>query len=206
MMPDVLGQLLRACRDLPGILECTLERSLTVTGARFGNIQLINWPAARLEIAAHQGFDESFLKFFAHVGADDGSACGRALRARSAIIVEDVETDAAFWPPSRDIVLNAGVRAVQSMPLISTSGAFVGMLSTHFADVRSPSGDELSAMHGLVRLSADAIIHHRARRPDFIARSMDTIAASRNLILRISKRQKEEQGRFSTKGDPGHTA
>jgi len=187
MMGDLLAERLRLCTDVSSVLNTTLDRCLTLVGTGLGNIQLVDWSTGYLSIAAQRGFSEKFLSFFARVGAHDGSACGRALRARDVIIVDDVEKDKSFSPASRSIVLGDGVRAVQSMPLISTSGAFVGMLSTHFGTVRSPGDNELIAMKALAQAAANAVIAHRARRADLYPRSLDLIASSRALLRRIAR-------------------
>jgi GAF domain-containing protein len=57
----------------------------------------------------------------------------------------------------------AGVRAVQSTPLISTSGALVGILSTHFAVPSRPTEQQMLAMRNASQLVANAIIRVRAR-------------------------------------------
>jgi hypothetical protein len=51
-----------------------------------------------LVIAAQRGFKKDFLEFFRDVSAEDDSACGRALRLSERLVIEDVETDAAFEP------------------------------------------------------------------------------------------------------------
>jgi GAF domain-containing protein len=186
-MPDRLAERLRVCTDVQSVLDTALDRCLTLVGTGLGNIQLADWTDGHLKIAAQRGFSGDFLRFFAQVGADDSSACGRALRARDVIIVYDVENDKAFSPASRSIVLGEGVRAVQSIPLISASGAFVGMLSTHFEAVRSPSNNELAAMKALAQIAANAVIAQRARRPNLYQSSLDLIASSKTLLRRIAQ-------------------
>ena len=196
-MPQILAERLRLCTDLRSVLDCTLDTCLTATGTSLANIQLMNWEQGDLEIAAQRGFDGEFLRFFARVRAHDGSACGRALLTRQVIVVDDVESDEAFSPASRSIILGAGVHAVQSIPLISRSGAFVGMLSTHFRTARFPVDDELTVMKALAQSAADAIILQRALAKDPFRTSLDLIASSKLLLRRIS--QEEEAWRMSPK-------
>jgi GAF domain-containing protein len=188
-MPDRLAEGLRSCTDVPSVLNSTLDRCLALAGTNHGNIQLVDWTSGHLVIAAQRGFSSRFLGFFAHVQAGDSSACGQALRAREAIIITDVENDKAFSPSSRAIVLGDGIRAVQSIPLISASGAFVGMLSIHFATVRHPPDDELAAMKAMAQVAANAVIAQRARRPDLFQSSLELIASSRALLHRIAERE-----------------
>ena len=161
-MPHIAAQRLQHCADLPSALENILERGLELTGATLGNVQLMDWNGGWLEIAAQRGFDDEFLTFFRRVRAADGSACGRALRAGEPIVIEDVTADAEF-AFCRNVMLRAGVRAVQSTPLISSSGALVGVLSTHFPVPHRPAVDQMGAVAALARLAATAIIQQRAR-------------------------------------------
>src|SRR5215470_10834749 len=112
------------------ILDWLLHKGVDLSQTSFGNVQLMSWTAGYLEIKAQRGFDDAFLRFFERVRIEDGSACARALQNREAIVIEDIMVDEAF-SPCREAVSNAGVRAVQSTPIISSSGALLGVMSTH---------------------------------------------------------------------------
>ena len=86
----------------------------------------------QLRIAAHRGFDSSFLEFFGEVH-DGLAACGSALQKGERVIVEDVASSPIFaGTGARDAMLAAEARAVQSTPLVSRSGKVLGMFSTHY--------------------------------------------------------------------------
>jgi hypothetical protein len=113
-------------------IDEVLDAATAATRTDLGNIQLLNPRTGALEIVAHRGFGSEFLDFFAEVH-DEGAACGAAMRARRRVIVEDVATHPIFaGRPAGGVLLRAGVRAVQSTPLVTPSGELVGMLSTHF--------------------------------------------------------------------------
>jgi GAF domain-containing protein len=196
-MPHLLIQQLQNCSDLQPVLDRLLLRSLEMTGAALGNVQLMDWKTGYLTIAAQHGFNSDFLSFFYRVKAEDGSACGRALRQRSTISIDDVLLDQEF-APCRDIALEAGVRAVQSTPLISSSGAFVGVLSTHFSVPHRPSHREMHAIEEAGVLTANAIIQHRSRDlgtdgysskeagDERIRKSREALARSYGLLRRLN--------------------
>ncbi|KLK90489.1 hypothetical protein AA309_25425 [Microvirga vignae] len=161
-MAPTLGQRLRDCAGLPAALECALAEGLEVSDARLGNIQLIDWTVGYLTLEAQRGFDEEFLQCFARVTAGDGTACGRVLRRREAVLIEDVMADRDF-SPFRVAACRAGFRSVLSLPLVSTSGALVGVLSTHFDRPRPMTNPTLRALERAARTTADAIILHRVR-------------------------------------------
>src|SRR5262249_51177579 len=85
------------------------------------------------------------------------TACGRVLQSRSTIVIEDVMADPDF-APYREVAHRAGFRAVQSTPLVSHSGAFVGVVSSHFSTVQRPTELQLRWLKEAAESAADAII------------------------------------------------
>ena len=95
---------------LSGILDAAIEG----TAADMGNIQLLDPQTGRLHIHIHRGFEQPFLEFFNCVHAGQ-AACGTALKTARRVIVPDV-ADSSVFPGSElvEVLLDAGVRAVQS--------------------------------------------------------------------------------------------
>src|SRR5262249_43811872 len=120
----------------------------------------------------------------------DGSACALALRQRREIVVEDVSTFRAFSPLGRETVLGANVRAVQSMPMISRNGAFLGIVSVHFPMVHRPLAGETEVIRELVDAAANVITRLRARQSDgsdAFRKAAEAITTSHELLLRLTK-------------------
>ena len=114
---------------IPDLLASTLVAS----AADFGTLQLFDSSDRLLRIVAQHGFGDEFLRHFEAVRSDDHCACGAAMNCRSRIFITDVATDPMFGDSdSRDMLLRARVRSVQSTPLIDPSGNFIGMVSTHY--------------------------------------------------------------------------
>ena len=155
------------------LLHDTLLRAVTVSDAAFGTLQAWNPNVEGLEIATHVGFDDSFLKFFDVVRAEDDCACGRALRLRKRVIVSDIAED-PYFAPYLETAARAGFRAVQSTPMVGAGGHVVGVLSTHFANPRrlardvAEALDQLAAEAGqliersLALSNASLLMHRRA--------------------------------------------
>ena len=141
-------------------LSAGLEEMLAVTiellGAEMGNVQIFDEVSGKLRIAAQSGFNAEFLDFFREAAADDDSACGRALRSCSRVIIEDVEQDPLF-ASCLPIARNAGFRAVQSTPLVDRDGKPLGMISTHFRSPHRPSELDLQRLDLYVRQASDFI-------------------------------------------------
>lgn len=114
------------------VLPEFLQSAMEVSSAYAGNIQLFDSTRRTLYIATQRGFREEFLQFFAVVRHND-SACGAAMNTGSRVVVADVMNDPIFkGKPSCEIMLNAGALAVQSTPLLSSAGQFLGVMSTHY--------------------------------------------------------------------------
>jgi signal transduction histidine kinase/CheY-like chemotaxis protein len=146
-------------------LNSILETGIAITGADKGNIQLFDAESETLTIAVQHGFDESFLQFFASVRCDDVTTCGAAMQFSERIVVEDVARSEIFsGQRSLSVLLEAGVHAIQSTPLVSSGGKILGIISTHFSAPHRPSGRELRFMDLLARQAADFIERKQAEK------------------------------------------
>jgi GAF domain-containing protein len=80
---------------------------------------------------AHHGFGSDFIEHFGVVSPEDGSICGRAMKQRQTVFVDDVTSDKDFVEQV-EYAENAGFRTVISTPLISSKRNMIGVISTHF--------------------------------------------------------------------------
>jgi len=158
-----LGLRLMGQTDLRSLLSEILRVAQSITGADMGNIQLLD-SQGLLRIEAQQGFSREFLDFFNGV-QEHQAACGTAMARAERIIVEDVAHSPIFaGTPSLAIMLAAGVHAVQSTPLISSTGALLGMLSTHYRRPYRPNAIDLRSLDLLTRQAAELIEKLRAEQ------------------------------------------
>lgn len=97
-----------------------------------GTIQFLN-PEGQLKIVAHYGFDAEFLNRLDTVNPEAMPCCGRALRHRTTIAIEDIEATDEYRA-ERTIAWRGGYRATWSSPLIIPEGRAMGVLSTHFPE------------------------------------------------------------------------
>ncbi|OIK29289.1 antitermination regulator [Streptomyces malaysiense] len=141
------------------VLMGALHRALHVTGARMGNVQLVENGMLRLE--KHTGLNKRFTDYFAFVEAST-TACARAAREARQLTVKDIAASDTFDEGSRQAILQTGSRACHSVPLVSPNGAVVGMISSHH---ESTLGDltetQLNALHDLGGQVARWLIWHR---------------------------------------------
>ena len=144
--------------ELHILLGDILEAAIEITRAHKGNIQFFE--GGVLRIVQQHGFEAPFLDFFNSV-AHSTAACETAMQRGERVIVEDIASSPIFsGTPALDVMLAAGVRAVQSTPLISRSGRLVGMLSTHYSTPQTPAERDLRMLDLLARQAADCIERH----------------------------------------------
>ena len=125
------------------LIRDLLHACMEATAADFGNLQLLDTSRGHLTIVSQQGFGRDFLDYFQAV-CGGTVACGEAMKQRSRVVVSDVALDPLFRDKqTRDVMFRAHVRSCQSTPLITSSGQFIGVVSTHFDRPREFSAKEL---------------------------------------------------------------
>lgn len=149
--------------DRDSCLKEILSVAIDISGADKGSIQLVDPSSGLLHLTTDSGFDPSFVEFF-----NDGqqsSACNMAVETQQRVIVEDVRQSALFvGNPSLGAMKKAGVRAVQSTPLVSSAGKVLGVISTHFTTTRRPTEQEMRLMDLLARQAADYLERKHVER------------------------------------------
>ena len=159
---DVLVELNALCSrlwrttSLRAGLEEMLSATLGLLSATKGTVQLFDPELGVLRIAAQRGFEDTFLDHFREVAATDDSACAIALRTGQRYIVEDSELDATFARYRKE-ARAAGIRAMQSTPLVDRTGAPLGVFSTYFPEPRRPDERDLRQLDLYVSQAANFI-------------------------------------------------
>jgi PAS domain S-box-containing protein len=152
-----VGALFVAEGNLESALGEIVETAMAISGADFGTIQVLKGREPELRIAAQRGFPDWWVDFWNEAPGAKGT-CGTALEQGERVIVEDVEQSQIFaGTRALEMQLKAGVRAVQSTPLLSRSGKPVGIFSTHFRRPGRPSERVLRLLDLLARQAADIV-------------------------------------------------
>jgi len=156
-----LGTLYVRNGEMEPVLIEIVDAAVAIAHADFGGIQLVN-AGGDLEIVIQRGFPDWWVQFWNTASAGHGT-CGKALETRQRVIVEDVESSPVFvGTQALEIQRRAGVRAVQSTPLVGRSGKLLGVLSTHFKVPHRPDGRTLQFLDLLARHAADIIERQQA--------------------------------------------
>src|SRR5215472_7588814 len=157
-LQHVATQLITA-QGTEALYEQILDTTRALLHADFASIQMFYpecGPDGELRLMGHRGFSAQAAKLWEWVNQYKRTACGEALRTRQRVIVPDVR-NCEFMAGSddREGLIVAGVLAVQTTPLISRSGALLGMVSTHWREPYELSPNELRSLDILARLVAD---------------------------------------------------
>ena len=146
--------------DLEACLQEILRVAIEISAADRGSIQLVDSLSGFLNLTNESGFDQNFHEFLSD--ADSPSTPNLAVETQQRVIVEDVRQSALFvGSPSLTAMNKAGVRAVQSTPLVSSAGNVLGVISTHFNTTRRPTEQEMRLMDLLARQAADYLERKR---------------------------------------------
>lgn len=175
------------------LFQDIMDAAVAIIGADKGTLQLLEGEALR--IVAHKGHTPAFLEFFASAESR-ASVCGEASRIGERVIVEDVETSPLFaGTESLAVLREAGVRAVQSTPLLSRRSALLGILTTQWGVPYVPNEHALWRLDLLARQAADLIENARANAALRESRKelQDIIDGSPGVIF-----VKDLEGRFIT--------
>ncbi|MBW8792744.1 MAG: ANTAR domain-containing protein [Streptomyces sp.] len=114
--------------DEGAVLKAALHRTLRITGAEMGNVQLVQNGMLRME--HHTGLNGRFTDYFTFIDTSTTS-CAQAAEQTRQVTVKDVAASDTFDEVSRRTILQTGSHACHSVPLLSPRGAVIGMVSSH---------------------------------------------------------------------------
>ncbi len=149
-------------RGIQPLLKEIMDAAVAIMHADFGTLQLLENNSLR--IVAHYGFRQPFLDFFTSAKSA-ASICGETVKYSERVVVPDIEQSSIFaGTPSLAVLREAGVRAVQSTPLMGRTGALLGILTTQWSRPFFPDEHDLRRIDLLARQAADLIERARAER------------------------------------------
>lgn len=142
--------------EMREIFGMIVETAINIMQADRGTIQLFGEDSGILRIIAHRGLDQPFLNYFN--GAHQSQAAyGLDLKKHKYIIVKDITQSPFIEPQSLEVMLTAGVRAIQSIPLFSRTGQLLGTLSTYHRTPHQPDERVLQLLDLLAQQTIDII-------------------------------------------------
>jgi PAS domain S-box-containing protein len=165
LLQNISTQLIRE-ENGKALYEKIVDAAVAIMGSEYASMQLLEPKAGtsgELILLAFRGFNAQAAEFWQRVPADSGSTCAAALRTSKRVIVPDVE-ECEFMAGTGDLATyrDTAIRAVQSTPLLSRTGQVVGMISTHWRQVHTPTERELRMFDVLARQAADLLERRRS--------------------------------------------
>lgn len=187
--------------DIRTLCNQIVEAAIRLTRADFGSLQWLKPDHDELELLAWKGFHPDSAAYWTRVAVDGASSCALSLREGARVTIEDT----ALFAASEDLKHYdlSGIRAVQSTPLISRTGACVGMLSTHWRTPHRPLDRELDMIDVLARQAADLLEHRfnedalRRAHADLERRVNERTEELQVLLRRLVSAQDKERKRIA---------
>ena len=146
--------------DEKGLHERLLDAAISIMHSECASLQMFkdDPEGGHLELIATRGFSPEAIEHWQTVTCARMTACTEVLRTGRRVVVPDL-TKCEFMAGSPDLQfsLGNGLRAVQSTPLLSRTGVLMGVFSTHWGSVHTPSDRDLRLLDVLARQAADLI-------------------------------------------------
>lgn len=180
--------------DFGALVGEILHAAIVVMHADTGSIQMVDGQSGdELRLLNHQGYSPELLAQVEYVGPTDHTSCMSALRKAGRVVVPNVDQCEGFLDTVFSGMLReAGVRAVQSTPLVSRSGRVLGIISTQWRHPHTPAERELRLLDLLARQAADLIERHQSEVA-LRERKQQLWEISQNLEQRVAQRTAELQ-------------
>jgi PAS domain S-box-containing protein len=162
-LQQVATQLINV-HGMQDVYEQILDSAIAILHSDFASIQMF-YPErgtnGELRLLGHRGFNAEAAKRWEWIYPAMHTACAETLRTGRRVAIPDVQ-NCTSMSLSVEEFLGAGIHAVQATPLVSRSGALLGVVSTHWRETHEMSLSEIRALDILARLAADVIERSRA--------------------------------------------
>ncbi|MDO0929113.1 ANTAR domain-containing protein [Streptomyces sp. TG1A-8] len=160
--------------------DAVLHGALAAGRAAAGYVRFVDPAVDALVLETHHGCAETFLDHLVRGGREEGTADAAARTERRQVSVPDVRATPLLTDDSRRVLLAAGVRALQSIPVVSPAGPCTGVITLHWPDAgHRPSAERAGALgllagdtavwlswyHRSVLLDALEHVHRTLTRP-----------------------------------------
>ena len=144
------------------LYETLVDAALGIMRSQCAGMQVFHpehGPRGALRLIASRGFDEAAKRRWEWVSVDNNhTTCARALRTNGRVITPDVaRCDFMAGTADQAALLESGIQALQTTPLVSRAGKTLGMITTHWAEPHHPSDRDFRLLDIVARQAADVI-------------------------------------------------
>jgi anti-sigma B factor antagonist len=140
---------------LARILDTALDSVPRTTQADAASAQLADRSSGALRLVAQRGLTGPVLDYFELVSADE-SLCGPGLRTSQPVWIPDLARSLILADtPALDVLLDAGVRALASLPVQAPDGQLLAVLSVYHRLVTHWTSAQMAGLEQLGRTVAE---------------------------------------------------
>jgi len=189
-----------------GLHDAILDAALRLLRSDMASMQLYDPARGGLRLLSSRGFDPDKIRLFDWVDQDAGTSCAQALRAGSRTVISDIETcDYVVGTAAHDALRLCEIRGALSTPLVSRSGAVIGMITNHWKKPFEPTERALMLIDVLARQAADLLDRSRnEERVVLLAREAEhrskNILAAVQAVVRLTKAETADELKESIAG------
>jgi signal transduction histidine kinase/DNA-binding response OmpR family regulator len=145
------------------LYEQILDAAMTIMGAQFASIQMLDADRNELRLLASRNFHPESAEYWGAISGPSDTVCGAALKHGERVVTPDVREVEYLKNPERQRPFAlSGIVSCQSTPLTARDGRVVGMISTHWREVHTPEERELRLLDDFARQAADFFERRRA--------------------------------------------
>jgi len=149
----------RLDRELDGalarILDPALDSALRTTQADAASAQLADRTSGALRLVAQRGLTGPVLDYF-EVVIEDESIYGAGLRTSQPVWIPDLARSPILADtPALDVLLDAGIRALASVPVQASGGHVLAVLSVYHRLVTHWTAEQIAGFEQLSRSVAE---------------------------------------------------
>src|SRR5437867_2369837 len=135
-----------------------VEAAVAITRADKGDMRLFDSTSEKFTLVAHRGFESPLLDFWNT--EQSSGAYSAALKRGQRLIVENVTVSPSFIGTFElDVMLQAGLMALQATPVLSRSGKLLAVLATYYETPGRPEELAFRPLDLLARQAGDMIEH-----------------------------------------------
>lgn len=133
-----------------------MQAAVALMQSQSASLQMFNPETNELILLASHGLHPQSEKFWKTIPAESPNSFGDAMRTLKRVVVSDVDASEVFSGTEHLKHFHlSNIRSMQSTPLISREGKFVGILSTHWYQVYEPTEENLQLIDVLARQASD---------------------------------------------------
>jgi two-component sensor histidine kinase len=182
-----------------GLYDVILDAAVRLLRSDMATMQLFDPARDGLKLLSSRGFDPQHIQLFTWVARDAGTSCAVALRAGARVVIPDVDrSEFIVGTPAHEPLRLCGIRGALSTPLVSRTGAVLGMITNHWREPHEPNERALLLIDVLARQAADLIDrNHREERIVLLAREAEhrakNMLAAVQAVVRLTRAETTEE-------------